>query len=245
MPPQQQATQKVHVPFDAECRCQTCRMGGAWKKQPGATEAWHRISWSSRKQRHKDYPLDGPAPDVAPGPTASPVHRTYNGPVHLRATESTFLHTRKLSHTHRTTLLRSSVPNRETNFGSLFGEMDARLQNMHRTLAAVKARSSAVVGEERAALGTRAGAADSGANSGGGGGGEALAVALATCSDGSGGHDTIALRRAVNARWGTQVDLYTDCMVRWCLGKCACACTPCGCVCQEAHARLAERVYGS
>eukprot|EP00955_Chlamydomonas_euryale_P054081 355679-Chlamydomonas_euryale.AAC.2 len=96
--------------------------------------------------------------------------------------------------------------------------LQERLRNLHRTLVAVKHHSSAAVEE-----------AEADAQKG---------AAKESCMD------TFALRRVVNQSLDTQMDFYTDCMAQWCLKKCGCKCLTCNCICKEAHAALAGRVYG-
>ncbi|GAX77608.1 hypothetical protein CEUSTIGMA_g5052.t1 [Chlamydomonas eustigma] len=132
-----------HQPFDIRCRCKVCigKVNVVVKQPIKTISRVLDVKLAEQASKH--------VPSVNTGPSVDNVHRQYHGPVFLKPTQCTFLHTRKLQHTHRTTFLQSSVPNRDTNFGSLFTELDARLHNMHRTLTAVQERSTAVVSQQQ------------------------------------------------------------------------------------------------
>jgi hypothetical protein len=99
-------------------------------------------------------PIEAPV-EIEPGPTrekeaelalnalvASGPGRTYNGPVYLQPAECTYLHSRKMQHSHRTVFLRSLAPKRDSNYGALLSELDIRLENLHSTLADVSQKQA-------------------------------------------------------------------------------------------------------
>ena len=113
--------------------------------------AWHRAGWETRPRRHCMRQPIPPPVEIQPGPTrekeaelaldaliAGGPGRQYNGPVLLKPAECTYLHSRKMQHSHRTVFLSSSAPKRDSNYGALLGELDIRLENLHKTLALVK-----------------------------------------------------------------------------------------------------------
>mmetsp|Transcript_4877 Transcript_4877/g.10474 ORF Transcript_4877/g.10474 Transcript_4877/m.10474 type:complete len:218 (-) Transcript_4877:725-1378(-) len=198
--------------------------------------AWHRVGWTARQQHRSDDPDNSkaPMPACTPGPTVDHAPRTYHGPVYIRPLEHTFLHTRMLQHTHRTVLMQSTAPKRDTNYGALFTELDVRLHNMHNTLAAVRDRSASAVAQEQQQQEATLSDWQLGP--------EAVPPAGALPADDA---DTMQLRQSVNQNLVTQMDFFTQCMARWCLQHCECKCIGCECICRQTAHTLAGHVYGA
>lgn len=207
---------KDNVGQPAAATLSNAQSDGVRAKVPAASSsssAWHRVGWETRPRRHcMRQPLEPPV-EVEPGPTrekeaelalnalaAGGPGRQYHGPVLLKPSDCTYLHSRSMQHSHRTVFLSSLAPKRDSNYGSLLSELDLRLENLHDTIASVSRN--------------QLGRVDNGcANN------PAAAAGGATASS-----ETIAMRHAVNQSLEKQMEFFTGAMATWLTqGKC------CGC----------------